>query len=296
MILIEYFIGLLVSIAYITIAERKFLAIIQRREGPNLVGFLGLLQPILDGLKLVFKQGIIPRDSYKSSFILAPIVSLSITMLCWTLLSFKDLYNLIDFKHSLLFFMALSSLAVYAILLSGWSSNSTYAFIGSLRSIAQFISYEVSFGLILLNILIYNHCFNFIHIIYNQIFIPFFFPFLSLFFFFFITCLAETNRHPFDLVEAESELTAGYIVEYSSFGFVSIYLAEYSNILLMSKLSSILFFANDLYLFLFLIFLFILIRGAIPRTRYDQLILLGWSIILPFSLSSLIFNYILLCY
>ncbi len=293
-------IPILLTVAFFTICERKVLASIQRRRGPNVVGFWGILQAVADGLKLVIKEIIFPSRSNTIFFVFAPIWVLVTSFTGWALIPFffNNFYT--DFDFGILYILAISSLGVYGIILAGWSSNSRYAFLGGLRSVAQLISYEVSLGLIILPVILISNSLNLMEIILiQQKTIWFCFPFFPLTFIFFITILAETNRTPFDLPEAEAELVAGFNVEYSSTLFALFFLGEYSSMLLMSILMVILFFGGWLPLIPFfftsssfwLIFKtiivcigFILIRGALPRYRYDQLMGIGWKIFLPFTL------------
>jgi NADH-quinone oxidoreductase subunit H len=296
---------ILLAVAFLTLLERKLLASVQLRRGPNLVGFFGLLQPLADGLKLFVKETIIPSQSSNLVFIFAPLISLSVSLMGWAIIPFYKNIVFSDLDLGLLFFFSISSLAVYGIIVAGWSSNSKYAFLGSLRSAAQMISYEVSLGLVLLNLLIYSNSLNLTQIIMAQEFCWFVFPFFFIFLLFFVSSLAETNRPPFDLPEAEAELVAGYIVEYASTMFAFFFIGEYANIILNSVLASILFLGgwfsffnfetnNGFLLFfivkiLFMLFLFIMVRATLPRYRYDQLMQIGWKFILPIALGFLIF-------
>lgn len=293
-------IPILLTVAFFTICERKVLASIQRRRGPNVVGFWGILQAVADGLKLVVKEIIFPSRSNTLFFVFAPIWVLVTSFTGWALIPFffNNFYT--DFDFGILYILAISSLGVYGIILAGWSSNSRYAFLGGLRSVAQLISYEVSLGLIILPVILVSNSLNLMEIILiQQKTIWFCFPFFPLTFIFFITILAETNRTPFDLPEAEAELVAGFNVEYSSSLFALFFLGEYSSMLLMSILMVILFFggwlpivpfffaSSSFWLILKTIIIcigFILIRGALPRYRYDQLMGIGWKIFLPFTL------------
>jgi NADH-quinone oxidoreductase subunit H len=234
-------IPILVAIAYLTLAERKVMGSMQQRFGPNSVGFLGLLQPAADGLKLLLKESVIPSNSNTFSFILAPILTFFLSLIGWAVFPFSFFGFFTNIDLSLLFIFATSALGVYGVILSGWSSNSKYAFFGAIRSAAQMISYEVSIGLILISILFCVGSLNFIDIVAFQTFIYFFIPFLPLFLMFLISILAETKRAPFDLPEAESELVSGFNVEYASMGFALFFLAEYGSIILMSSLTVILF-------------------------------------------------------
>ena len=293
---------ILLSVAFFTVLERKVLASMQRRRGPNFVGIYGLLQAIADALKLLSKETLIPSNSNFFLFILSPIFTFVISMLCWSLIPFDFNIVISDLNLGLLFLFAFSSLGVYGIIISGWSSNSKYAFLGSLRSSAQFISYEISMGLLLIPIILFTQTLNITEIVLAQEDIFFVIPFFPFFILFLITGLAETNRVPFDLPEAESELVSGYNVEYSSIGFTFFFLAEYSNIILMSSIIVILFlggwlspfsiyFFNNIYTsfwfsikLLSVMFFFVWVRATLPRYRYDQLMMLGWKVILPLSL------------
>jgi NADH-quinone oxidoreductase subunit H len=302
------FIPLLVSIAFFTVLERKILAAIQRRRGPNVVGIYGALQAFADGFKLLSKETLIPLLANKVIFILAPIITFLLALLNWSSLPVDLSIVISDISLGVLFIFAISSLGVYGIVMSGWASNSKYAFLGGLRSAAQLISYEVSMGLIIMPILLICGTANLTSIVIMQSSIYFFFPLLPSLFLFFISILAETNRVPFDLPEAESELVSGYNVEYSAVGFVLFFLAEYSNILLMSSLLVCLFLGGWLPLFdfwfffwipgwfwfyfklFFIIFSFIWARGTLPRYRYDQLMSLGWKVIMPLSVALLFYT------
>lgn len=304
------FLGLVVpvllAIAYLTLAERKVLGAMQMRKGPNVVGIFGLLQPLADGLKLFLKETIIPNASNKILFISAPILTFSLSLMAWGVIPFDAGVVLADINLGVLYLFAISSLGVYGIMLAGWSSNSRYSFLGAMRSAAQMISYEVSFGLILINIVVCTGSLNLNEIVLFQKNVWFIVPFFPLFIMFFVSALAETNRPPFDLPEAEGELVAGYNVEYSSMGFALFFLGEYSNIILMSAIGSIFFLGGWLPLpvfpfslvpviwfglkVIFLLFLFIWVRAAFPRYRYDQLMSLGWKVFLPISLGYVVFT------
>lgn len=294
---------ILLSVAFFTVLERKVLASMQRRRGPNVVGIYGLLQAIADAFKLLSKETLIPSGSNFFLFILSPIFTFVISMLCWSLIPFDFNIVISDLNLGLLFLFAFSSLGVYGIIISGWSSNSKYAFLGSLRSTAQFISYEISMGLLLIPIILFSQTMNISEIVLSQTNIYNIIPLFPFFVLFIITGLAETNRVPFDLPEAESELVSGYNVEYSSIGFTFSFLAEYSNIILMSSIIVLLsiggwlpllniFFLKNIYTsfwfsikLLLVMFFFVWVRATLPRYRYDQLMMLGWKVILPLSLS-----------
>jgi NADH:ubiquinone oxidoreductase subunit H len=287
---IEIIIPILISIAYITLAERKIMGRMQRRIGPNKVGIIGIIQPIVDGIKLISKEIIIPQRVQIFEMLIGPFIILTLCLIIWIPIPIDLGIMIKENKYSILYILAISSLNVYLYIYSGWSTISKYAYIGSLRSISQLISYEVSIGIIFMCIIYLNNSFNFNDLLLFQIFSPNIFPLFPIASLFFISILAETNRPPFDLPEAESELIAGYLIEYGGFAFASIYLAEYGFILIMSFLFSILFFGFFLSFFsLFLIFFFIWIRATLPRIRYDHLLSLGWTNILPFSISYLIF-------
>lgn len=301
---------LLIAVAYFTLAERKILGAIHKRLGPNVIGVMGLLQPLSDGLKLFLKETIIPSNSDASLFVLAPLITFVLSLMGWAVIPYSRHAVFADIDCGILYIFAISSLSVYGILLSGWSSNSKYAFLGALRSAAQMISYEVSIGFIIVTIILCTGSFNLTYIIESQIKIWFVIPFLPLFLIFFTSSLAETNRHPFDLPEAEAELVSGYNVEYSAMGFALFSLGEYSNMLLMSSLNVIFFFGGWLvpwvplfqplldffpgsfwfgFKICFFVVLFILARAALPRLRYDQLMDLGWKSFLPISLCYVLF-------
>mgnify|MGYP002403275649 CR=1 FL=1 len=293
-------IPLIIVIAFYTLIERKLMASIQRRRGPNINGYSGLLQPIIDGLKLILKEIIIPAKSNMYIFILAPIFMMSLSFALWSILPFYSSITLIDTQFNLLFFLTISSLNVYNVILSGWSSNSKYAFLGSIRAISQMLSYELILGLLILLILSITGSLRIFDIVNYQIQnISFFFPLLPIAVITFITLLAETNRIPFDLPEAESELVAGYNVEYSSITFTMFFLSEYCNMVAMSTLWVLLFWSGwgklgIIYFILKILFIclfFIFVRALLPRYRFDQLILIGWQVFLPFTFS--IFCFIL---
>jgi NADH-quinone oxidoreductase subunit H len=293
----------LLCIAFFTIAERKLLASIQRRKGPNVTGFWGILQAFADGLKLLLKEVIIPVRSNWVLFLLAPCLSLAIALVTWVFIPFSELNFITNFDYSLLMLYAVSSLGVYAIIGAGWTSNSKYAFLGGLRSAAQLISYEVSISLLLLPVAACANSFNLIEIVQQQESVWFVVPLLPVAIVFFISVLAETNRAPFDLPEAEAEIVAGYNVEYSGMAFALFFLAEYSNMIWLSIVVVICFFGGWLSPIYFLpsssfwllaksmvvCFAIIWVRANYPRYRYDQLMTLGWKTLLPFAIGYFLF-------
>lgn len=293
-------IPVLISVAYLTLAERKVLGYTQTRKGPNVIGIYGLLQPLADGVKLFSKEMVIPNHVNLFLYFFSPILSLALSVLIWSILPLGSSCVLSDISLGILVIFALSSIGVYAILISGWSSNSKYAFIGALRAAAQMISYEVSIGLILISVILSSSSLNLVTIIHTQYHgIWFIFPLFPTAIMFLVSCFAETNRAPFDLTEGESELVSGYNVEYSSMSFALFFLAEYSHIIFMSFLFTVLFLGGtsiwyhnySLLLFFkanFIIFSFIWIRTSFPRLRYDQLMALLWKTYLPLSLSFVI--------
>jgi len=299
---------LLISVAYFTIAERKFMGSIQRRRGPNVIVFVGLLQPLADGLKLFVKETILPSNSNIYVFLLAPILTFVLSLIGWAVIPLSETIVISDMNLGVLYLFAISSLSVYGIIMAGWSSNSKYPFLGSLRSAAQMISYEVSIGFIIVNICVCAGSFNLSSIVLAQEHVWFIVPLFPMFILFYISMLAETNRHPFDLPEAEAELVSGYNVEYSAMTFALFFLGEYANMLLMSTFSSLLFLGGWLPLFDILplnilpgsfwlslkiilgVLFFILTRAALPRYRYDQLMHIGWKSFLPLSLGYLLFT------
>nr|YP_009515545.1 NADH dehydrogenase subunit 1 [Kumanoa ambigua]AVK39500.1 NADH dehydrogenase subunit 1 [Kumanoa ambigua] len=301
--IIAIILPLLIAIAYMTLAERKVMASMQRRKGPNVVGVFGLLQPLADGLKLFTKETILPSSANLTIFILAPIITFFFSLTSWCVLPFNEGIVYSDINLGMLYILAISSLGVYGIIIAGWSSNSKYAFLGALRSAAQMVSYEVSIGLVLINIFICAGTLNLTQIVLAQQLIWYVIPFFPILILFYISILAETNRAPFDLPEAEAELVAGYNVEYSAMGFALFFLGEYANMILMCSLTTLLFFGGWLPPFNFLLlywispiiwfsfkttlllFGFIWVRASFPRYRYDQLMRLGWKIFLPLSLS-----------
>jgi NADH-quinone oxidoreductase subunit H len=297
---------LLLSIAYLTYAERKVLALAQRRKGPNVVGPFGLLQPIADGAKLVFKETVIPSGANRVVFIAAPILTFTLSLIAWAVIPFDAGVVIANINVGILYLFAISSLGVYGVIMAGWSSNSKYAFLGALRSAAQMVSYEVSMGFVIVTVLLCAGSLNLSAIVEAQRHVWYCLPLFPMFIVFFVSALAETNRSPFDLVEGESELVAGFFVEYSSMAFALFYLGEYGNMILMSALTSILFLGGWLAPFgiqpftgvlaslwsvawfalkiALMLFCFLWVRATFPRFRYDQLMRLGWKVFLPFSL------------
>ena len=296
-------IPVLVSVAMIVWLDRRVWAFVQKRRGPNVVGPFGLLQSLADALKYIFKEIIIPASSNKIIFILAPIVTMTLALISWAVIPFSDKFVIADINVGILYIFAVSSLGVYGIIMGGWASNSKYPFLGSIRSAAQMVSYEVSIGVIIINVLLCGGSLNLSDIVRAQENMWFVIPLFPMFVIFFISALAETNRPPFDLPEAEAELVAGYQTEYSGMMYAMFWLGEYANILLMCSLGSILFLGGwlspiDLYPFtlippplwfifkiLILFILFALVKAVVPRYRYDQLMRLGWKIFLPLSLT-----------
>nr|QOL00789.1 NADH dehydrogenase subunit 1 [Trilophidia annulata] len=283
----------LISVAFLTLLERKFFGYIQIRKGPNKVGFLGIPQPFSDAIKLICKEQPIPFMSNYFLYYFSPVFNLMISLLIWVI--FPYLTYMCSFSYSFLFFLCCTGLSVYTLMIAGWSSNSNYSLLGSLRSVAQTISYEVSLALILLSLIILIGSFNMFNFMNFQLycwFIVFSFP-LALAFF--ASCLAETNRTPFDFAEGESELVSGFNIEYGAGGFTLIFLAEYTSIIFMSMLFTLIFLGGDFYSFLFFIklgfisFVFIWVRGTLPRFRYDKLMYLAWKGFLPLSLNFLLF-------
>lgn len=300
-------IPLLLAVAFLTLAERKVMASMQRRKGPNIVGFFGIFQPLADGLKLLLKEPVLPSNANLVIFLFAPVVTFMLSLISWAVIPFEYGVVLSDLNLGVLYLFAISSLGVYGIITAGWSSNSKYAFLGCLRSAAQMVSYEVSIGFILITVLLCAGSLNLSEIVLAQEEIWFCIPLFPLLILFFISCLAETNRAPFDLPEAEAELVAGYNVEYSSMGFALFFLGEYANMIMMSGVCSIMFLGGWLPPFewivfhwipggfwfglkiVFFLFLYIWVRAAFPRYRYDQLMRLGWKVFLPLSLAWVIF-------
>jgi NADH-quinone oxidoreductase subunit H len=297
---------LLLAIAYLTYAERKVLAFSQLRKGPNVVGPFGLLQPFADGLKLLVKETIVPREANRVVFIIAPLVTFTLALVAWAVIPFDPGVVVANINVGILYIFAISSLGVYGIILAGWASNSRYAFLGALRSAAQMVSYEVAIGFVLVTVLLCAGSLNLGEIVAAQARVPvwhaYAWPMLPMFVIFFISGLAETNRAPFDLVEGESEIVAGYFVEYSAMAFALFYLGEYGNMILMSAMTSVLFLGGWLAPFgiapftwvpgpiwfalkiAFVLFCVLWVRATFPRFRYDQLMRLGWKVFLPFSL------------
>nr|WHE42559.1 NADH dehydrogenase subunit 1 [Habroloma sp.] len=283
----------LIGVAYLTLLERKVLGYIQFRKGPNKVGFMGLLQPFSDGIKLFCKEQVYPLMSNFFIYYLSPVTNLFLALSIWVCMPFFSV--LFNFNFGVLFFLCISSLGVYTIMLSGWSSNSMYSLLGGLRSVAQTISYEVSLALILMSFLMLISGFNLFGFMKYQYYVWLLFLSFPLALIWFVTSLAETNRTPFDFAEGESELVSGFNVEYSAGGFALIFLAEYANILFMSLLFSLFFLGGNFYSFIFFFklsfisFVFIWVRGTLPRYRYDKLMYLAWKSYLPFSLNYFMF-------
>ena len=293
---------LLVAVAYLTYAERKVIAAMQLRKGPNVVGPFGLLQPLADGLKLMLKETILPVRANLGVFVLAPVITFTLSFVAWAVIPFDEGWVLADINVGILYLFAISSLSVYGVLMAGWASNSRYAFLGALRSAAQMVSYEVSIGFVIVTVLICAGSLNLSAIVMAQKDMWFFIPLFPMFIIFFISALAETNRAPFDLPEDESALVAGYFVEYSSMLFALFYLGEYAAMILMAGMTVILFLGGwlppmDIALFTWIpgviwfglkmamvLFCFLWVRATFPRYRYDQLMRLGWKVFLPFSL------------
>jgi NADH-quinone oxidoreductase subunit H len=296
-------IPVLVSVAMIVWLDRRVWAFVQKRQGPNVVGPFGLLQSLADALKYMFKEIIIPASSNKVIFILAPIITMTLALIAWAVIPFSKTQVLANINVGVLYIFAVSSLGVYGIIMGGWASNSKYPFLGAIRSAAQMVSYEVSIGIIIINVLLCVGSLNLNDIVIAQQEMWFVIPLFPMFVIFFISSLAETNRPPFDLPEAEAELVAGYQTEYSGMMYAMFWLGEYANILLMCALGSILFLGGwlspvDIYPFniipgaiwlifkiLFLFILFALVKATVPRYRYDQLMKLGWKVFLPLSLT-----------
>ena len=295
-------IPVLVAVAMIVWLDRRVWAFVQKRRGPNVVGPFGLLQSIADALKYVFKEIIIPASSNKAIFIIAPIITMTLALIAWAVIPFSENLVLADINVGILYLFAVSSLGVYGIIMGGWASNSKYPFLGAIRSAAQMVSYEVSIGVIIINVLLCAGSLNLSDIVLSQKNMWYVLPLFPMFVIFFISALAETNRPPFDLPEAEAELVAGYQTEYSGMMYAMFWLGEYANILLMCAMGSVLFLGGWLppmdieafsfipapfwliFKILFLFILFALVKAIVPRYRYDQLMKLGWKIFLPLSL------------
>jgi NADH-quinone oxidoreductase subunit H len=304
--IIAIIIPVMLSVAYLTLFERKVIGAMQLRKGPNVVGPFGLLQPIADGLKLFMKETIIPTGANRGVFIAAPMITFTLALVAWSVIPFDAGMVLADINVGILFLFAISSLGVYGILMAGWASNSKYAFLGAMRSAAQMVSYEVSMGLIIITVLLCAGSLNLSVIVEAQRNVWYIIPLFPMFVIFFISTLAETNRHPFDLPEAEAELVAGYNVEYSAMTFALFFLGEYANMILMSAMTSVLFLGGwlppmDIALFnwipgpiwlalkiTFCLFIFVWVRATFPRYRYDQLMRLGWKVFLPLSLLAVV--------
>ncbi len=314
--IVAIIVPLLLAVAYLTYAERKVLAAAQLRMGPNVVGWFGLLQPIADGLKLFLKETVIPSGANRVVFVLAPILTFVLSLVAWAVIPFGAGVVIADINVGVLYLYAISSLGVYGIIMAGWSSNSKYAFLGALRSAAQMVSYEVSIGFIIVSVLLCAGSLNLSAIVEAQRHVWYCIPLFPMFIVFFVSGLAECNRSPFDLVEGESELVAGFFVEYSSMTFALFYLGEYANMILMSAMTTILFLGGWLAPFniqpfsgagevsqffahawsfawfagkiAFMLFCFLWVRATLPRFRYDQLMRLGWKVFLPLSLGWLV--------
>jgi len=292
----------LISVAFLTLAERKVMAGIQRRKGPNVIGHFGVLQPFADALKLLVKEPVLPSRANTFLFLFAPVLTFLLSLLLWAVVPFQLHAVLADLNLGIMYIFAISSLGVYGVIMAGWASNSKYAFLGALRSAAQMVSYEVSIGFILLTVILCAGSLNMTDIVEAQEKVWYMVPLFPLFIMFYISCLAETNRSPFDLPEAEAELVAGYNTEYSSMGFALFFLGEYSSMIFMSTFTAILFVGGWYAPFgfpeihnlgpfwlavktCFFLFVFIWVRAALPRYRYDQLMRLGWKVFLPISLA-----------
>jgi NADH-quinone oxidoreductase subunit H len=304
--IIAIILPVLLSVAFMTLAERKIMASMQRRLGPNVWGFCGVLQPFWDGLKLLVKEPMSPSNSDRPLFLWAPMLTFITSQIGWVAIPFASGGAVSDLNLGALYLLAVSSLGVYGILLAGWSSNSKYAFLGCCRSVAQMISYELPMGIIVLTVCLIAGSLNLSEIIQCQKNVSLILPLWPQFIMWFICCLAETNRSPFDLPEAEAELVAGYNVEYSSMGFALFFIAEYSNMILMSTISAIFFLGGTkaplvvlngipggIWLSLkvaVLLFLFVWVRATLPRYRYDQLMRLGWKVFLPLTLAGFLFT------
>ena len=297
---------LLIGVAYMTYAERKVMAAMQMRKGPNVVGPFGLLQPFADAAKMLLKETIIPSGASRALFILGPMLTFVLAMIAWAVIPVNDGWAIADINVGILYVFAISSLGVYGIIIAGWASNSQYAFLGALRSAAQMVSYEVSMGFVIVTVLLCVGSLNLTEIVRAQERVWFVIPLFPMFIIFFISALAETNRAPFDLAEGESELVAGFMVEYSSMTYALFFLGEYANMFLMSAITTVLFLGGwyppiDIAPFnwvpgpiwfilkiCFLLFVFIWVRATVPRYRYDQLMRLGWKVFLPLSMGWLV--------
>ena len=297
---------LLLAVAYLTLAERKVIGWMQYRKGPNVVGPLGLLQPLADGAKLFLKETIIPAGANRILFILAPMITFILSLIAWAVIPFSEDWVLANINVGILYLFAISSLGVYGVIIAGWASNSKYAFLGALRSAAQMVSYEVSIGFVMVSVLVCVGSLNLSDIVIAQKNLWFAIPLFPMFIVFFVSALAETNRAPFDLPEAEAELVSGYNVEYSAMAFALFFLGEYANMILMSALTVVLFLGGWLppldiaFLYyipapiwfiikiMLVLFCFLWVRATFPRYRYDQLMRLGWKIFLPLSLAWLV--------
>jgi len=293
---------LLIGVAYLTLAERKVLAAMQLRRGPNVVGPFGLLQPFADALKMIMKETVIPSGANRMLFLLAPMLTFGLAVLAWAVIPVNDGWAIADINVGILYLFAISSLGVYGIIIAGWASNSKYAFLGAMRSAAQMVSYEVSMGFVLVSVLLCAGTLNLTEIVRAQTNMWYVIPLFPMFIVFFISTLAETNRSPFDIPEGESEIVAGFFVEYSSMSFALFFLGEYANMILMSALTTILFLGGWLAPFsiepftwipgpiwfiakiCMCLFVFLWVRATFPRYRYDQLMRLGWKVFLPLSL------------
>jgi NADH-quinone oxidoreductase subunit H len=293
---------ILIGMAYLTLVERKVLAAIQLRKGPNVVGPFGLFQPFADAIKMMMKETIIPAGANRALFLMAPMLTFGLAVIAWAVIPVNDGWAIANINVGVLYLFAISSLGVYGIIIAGWASNSKYAFLGALRSAAQMVSYEVSMGFVMVSVLICVGSLNLNDVVLAQRHVWFCIPLFPMFIVFFISTLAETNRSPFDLPEGESEIVAGFFVEYSSMSFALFFLGEYINMILMSAMTSILFLGGWLAPFgiapftwipgpiwfiakiAFCLFVFIWVRGTFPRFRYDQLMRIGWKVFLPLSL------------
>ncbi|BAJ80306.1 NADH-quinone oxidoreductase subunit H [Acidiphilium multivorum AIU301] len=297
---------LLIGVAYLTYAERKVLAAMQLRKGPNVVGPFGLWQPFADAIKMLFKETIIPDGANRMLFLFAPMITFGLAIIAWAVIPVNDHWGIADINVGLLYLFAISSLGVYGVIIAGWASNSKFAFLGAMRSAAQMVSYEVSIGIVILSVLVCVGSLNLNDIVTAQRHIWFAIPLLPMLVVFFISGLAETNRAPFDLPEGESEIVAGFFVEYSAMSFALFFLGEYANMILMSGMTTILFLGGwlspipiapftwipgpvwFLLKVMMCLFVFLWVRATLPRYRYDQLMQLGWKVFLPFSLGWLV--------